>query len=137
MALAMADVLLTFRRRIGDLTVPYTYDDSTLEGYLSDAVARVEDDWTRGFSVDFGLFNQAPTKSDANLFCIKAHYLLQLSIKDQADRNNFRMVKGRLTLDNTNQAKDHLDTLNLLNEEYKSALLRAKNGSTIKGIRLE
>jgi hypothetical protein len=137
MAMAMSDVLLVFRRRIGDLTTPYTYDDITLQGYIEDAVAQVEMDWTRGFSVDFGLFNQIPTKQDASLFCIKAHYLLQLSIKDQADRNNFRMVKGRLTLDNTNQAKDHLDTLNMLNEEYRKVLLKAKNGSTIKGIRLE
>lgn len=137
MALAMADVVSIFRRRIGDITSPYTYDDTALQGYIEDAVAQVEADWYRGYSVDFGLFNLPPSKQDANLFCIKAHYLLQLSIKDQADRNNFRMVKGRLTLDNTNQAKDHLDTLNMLNDEYKRFLLRAKNGPTIKGLRLE
>ena|SRR5437763_3642359 len=137
MALVMTDVLQIFRRRIGDLTLPYTYDDSILQGYIEDAVAQVEIDWHRGYSVDFGLFNMSPSKQDANLFCIKAHYILQLSIKDQADRNNFRMVKGRLTLDNTNQAKDHLDTLNILNEEYKKFLLRAKNGPTIKGVRME
>lgn len=133
----MADVLLVFRRRIGDLVAPYTYDDNTLTGYIEDAVAKVEMDWYRGYSVDNGVFNIEPSKQDTSLFCIKAHYLLQLSIKDQADRNNFRMVKGRLTLDNTNQAKDHLDTLNMLNDEYKKTLLRAKNGPTIKGVRME
>lgn len=133
----MADVLMVLRRRIGDTVQPYTYTDDLLTGYVGDAVAKVELDWARGFSVDFGIFNVVPSKLDANLFCIKAHYLIQLGMKDQADRNNFRMVKGRLTLDNTNQAKDHLDTLNILNNEYKKELMRAKNGPTIKGVRME
>lgn len=133
----ISDVLLILRRRVGDTTLPYTYDDDTLTGYIEDSIAQVELDWYRGFSLDYGMFNIEPDKKDANLFCIKAHYLIQLGMKDQADRNNFRMVKGRLTLDNTNQAKDHLDTLNMLNEEYRKALLRAKNGPTIKGIRME
>src|SRR5206468_7520627 len=99
------------------------------------SVSQVELDWSRGFSVDFGIFNIEPTKLDANLFCIKAHYLMKLGTKDQADRNNFRMVKGRLTLDNTNQAKDHKDTLDLIDKEYKKALYHSKNGPTIKGVR--
>jgi hypothetical protein len=133
----MSDVLLVLRRRIGDNVDPFTYDDDLLTGYVEDAVAQVELDWARGFSVDFGSFNVEPTKLDANLFCIKAHYLMKLSTKDQADRNNFRMVKGRLTLDNTNQAKDHKDTLDLIDKEYKKALYHSKNGPTIKGVRLE
>lgn len=133
----ISDVLMILRRRIGDTAQPHTYDDNLLTGYIDDAVAKVELDWSRGFSVDNGLFNMQPTKSDANLFCIKAHYLMKIGTKDQADRNNFRMVKGRLTLDNTNQAKDHLDTLDVIDKEYKIALLKAKNGTTIKGVRLE
>jgi hypothetical protein len=133
----MSDVLLVLRRRIGDNVDPFTYDDDLLTGYIEDAVAQVELDWARGFSVDFGSFNIEPTKQDANLFCVKAHYLMKVSTKDQADRNNFRMVKGRLTLDNTNQAKDHKDTLELLEREYKRTLHQCKNGPTIKGVRLE
>jgi hypothetical protein len=133
----MEDVLLVLRRRIGDNSTPFTYDDNLLIGYIEDAVAQVELDWARGFSVDNGIFNKEPTKTDANLFCIKAHYLMKLGTKDQADRNNFRMVKGRLTLDNTNQAKDHKDTLDILDKEYKRVLYHSKNGPTIKGVRLE
>jgi hypothetical protein len=137
MSLAMSDVIMILRRRIGDTVAPFTYTDDLLSGYIGDAVTQVELDWERGFSVDFGLFNLPIARSDANLFCIKAHYLIKLSTKDQADRNNFRMVKGRLTLDNTNQSKDHKDTLESIEKEYKQVLYRAKNGGSLTGVRME
>lgn len=139
----LTDCLPILRRRIGDTVSPYTYDDTTLEGYISDAIQYVETDWYRGLDVDTSnnivssISGINLGKKDLNLFCVKAHYLVQLMIKDQADRNNFRMVKGRLTLDNTNQAKDHLDTLNLLDKEYRRILHQTKNGPTIQGVRME
>ncbi|HLI46306.1 MAG TPA: hypothetical protein VKU94_03850 [Geobacterales bacterium] len=138
----LADCLPILRRRIGDMVSPYTYSDTVLESYLSDAIQYVETDWNRGLDVDSDNNIVSPnnivlTKKDLNLFCVKAHYLIQLMSKDQADRNNFRMVKGRLTLDNTNQSKDHLDTLNLLDKEYRRLLHQTKNGPTIRGIRME
>lgn len=133
----MSDILLILRRRIGDTEDPFTFDDDLLTGYIEDSVAQVEVDWTRGFEVEFGSFNQEPTKQDANLFCIKAHYLIKLRTKDKADRDNFRMVKGRLTLDNTNQSSDHKDTLELIDKEYRRVLYRAKNGGNISGVRME
>lgn len=133
----MISIIKVLRRRIGDTETPYTFTDELLEGYIEDAVASVEVDWKRDFEVDSGLFSKEPSKQDVNLFCIKAHYLIKLRTKDKADRDNFRMVKGRLTLDNTNQSKDHMDTLEAIDKEYKQALYRTKNDGTIKGIRME
>lgn len=130
-------LLSMFRRRIGDTEAPYTYTDDLLYGYLEDAVISVEGDWTRGFVLASKIIVPLPTRMDASLFCLKAHYLLKLGIKDKADRDNFRMVKGRLTLDNTNQSKDHLDTLKLLETEYRTMLFRAKTGGKITGVRVE
>lgn len=125
------------RRRIGDTEEPYTFEDDILIGYIEDAVSYVEIDWARGYEVEFGSFNIEPNKLDASLFVLKAHYLIKLRTKDKADRDNFRMVKGRLTLDNTNQSSDHKDTLEHLTKEYRQALYRVKNGGSIKGIRVE
>jgi hypothetical protein len=133
----MFDVINVLRRRIGDTEEPFTFTDDLLIGYIEDAVASVEVDWERGFEVSFGAFNVVPDKKDANLFCVKAHYLIKLRTKDKADRDNFRMVKGRLTLDNTNQSTDHKDTLELIDKEYKRLLYRAKNGGRIDGVRME
>jgi hypothetical protein len=133
----MSDIVNVLRRRIGDTESPYTFTDELLIGYIEDAVASVEMDWSRGFEVNLGVFNQQPDKKDTNLFCIKAHYLIKLRTKDKADRDNFRMVKGRLTLDNTNQSADHKDTLEFIDKEYKQTLYRMKNGGSIKGIRME
>lgn len=136
--LLMADVLKIYRRRIGDTEEPYTYTDELLMGYIEDAVSLVEIDWERGYDVTDGVFNMDVSKADANLFSLKAHYIIKLRTKDKADRDNFRMVKGRLTLDNTNQSSDHKETLDLLDKEYRVALFRAKNGgNSIKGIRME
>jgi hypothetical protein len=75
---------------------------------------------------------------DAQLFAIKAHYIITLTTKSKADRDNFRMVKGRLTLDNTNQADDHAETLRLLDAEYRRTLFLIKNGGLAnKGVRVE
>lgn len=133
----MFDMISVLRRRIGDTEEPFTFTDDLLAGYIEDAVASVEMDWERGFEVTFGSFNIEPDKKDANLFCVKAHYLLKLRTKDKADRDNFRMVKGRLTLDNTNQSADHKDTLEFIEKEYRQTLHRMKNGGSIKGIRME
>jgi hypothetical protein len=133
----MYQVIEILRRRVGDTEDPFTYDDDLLTGYIEDAVAYVELDWERGYEVEFGSFNLEPSRIDANLFAVKAHYLIKLRTKDQADRNNFRMVKGRLTLDNTNQSKDHLDTLEMIDKEYRQLLHRSKNGGSIKGLRME
>jgi hypothetical protein len=133
----MLKVVNILRRRIGDTEEPYTFTNTLLEGYIEDAVAYVEMDWKRGYEVDTGLFNKLPDKTDANLFAVKAHYLIKLRTKDKADRDNFRMVKGRLTLDNTNQSKDHQESLELIDKEYKQLLHRAKNNGSIKGIRME
>lgn len=140
--LTVTDCLLVLRRRIGDTDLPYTYDDTLLTGYINDSVQAVELDWTRGFDIDSnGNFTSTESyvvsKKDLNLFSVKAHYLITLRTKDKADRDNFRMVKGRLTLDNTGQSKDHMDTLNMLDKEYKRTLHQTKNGTTIKGVRME
>jgi hypothetical protein len=133
----MFDIVNVLRRRVGDTEDPYTFSDELLQGYIEDAVASVEMDWERGFEVSFGSFNIEPSRMDATLFCVKAHYLIKLRTKDKADRDNFRMVKGRLTLDNTNQSKDHNDTLELLEKEYRQVLHKMKNGKSIKGVRME
>jgi hypothetical protein len=146
----VSDCLSTLRRRIGDTDTPFTYTDAILLGYISDAVDSVELEYQRGVSV---LITTDPITStttgqfvttvdltplDAQVYAIKAHYLMTLGTKSQADRNNFRMVKGRLTLDNTNQAKDHKDTLDEISKEFTRALVRLKNGgSSIKGVRIE
>src|SRR5205085_5473543 len=105
----MQECIDTLRRRIGDTELPYTYTDDLLKGYIADAVSQVELDYTRGVAVEFGFFVEDVTPQDVVLFCVKAHYLVTLRTKDKAGRDNFRMVKGRLTLDNTGQAKDHKD----------------------------
>ena len=133
----MSMMLQMLRRRVGDTEAPYTYDDELLKGYLSDAIYAVEMDWERGFQIENDIFLPVPTQRDATLFCIKAHYLLKLRTKDKADRDNFRMVKGRLTLDNTNQSGDHLETLKLLEKEYTRTLFKFKNGGRIEGVRVE
>lgn len=134
----MQDCLDALRRRIGDTDTPYTYADSLLTGYISDAVNEVELDYERGISVQYGTFPKDISTSDVVLFCVKAHYLMTLRNKDLSDRNNFRMVKGRLTLDNTNQSKDHADMLAHLTAEYTRVLFRAKSGgNSIKGVRVE
>lgn len=134
----MQECIDTLRRRIGDTETPFTYTDDLLTGYISDAVNEVELDYERGLFVDFGTFINDISNQDVVLFCIKAHYLMTLRAKDLSDRNNFRMVKGRLTLDNTNQSKDHADTLEHLTNEYKKVLYRAKSGgNSIKGVRVE
>lgn len=133
----MNQVVGILRRRIGDTEEPYTFTDDLLVGYIDDAVSQVELDWNRGYIVEIDEFNQDVEKISANLFAIKAHYLIKLRTKDKADRDNFRMVKGRLTLDNTNQSKDHKDTLDVIEKEYRQTLYRARNGGSIKGIRME
>lgn len=151
--LLASDVLTVFRRRIGDTESPYTFEDVTLYGYISDAIAQIEVDWARGISFsiteeDIGEGNIVTRYDivtdydlqsvDTQLFAVKSHYLITLTTKSKADRDNFRMVKGRLTLDNTNQAKDHAETLRILDSEYKRTLLVIKNGGLgIKGIRVE
>lgn len=133
----MSDIILILRRRIGDTLTPTTYDDNTLTGYIEDSVAQVELEWFQQYDASNGLFNRDVDKNSATVFAIKAHFLLALSIKDQADRNNFLMKKGRLTLDNRNQSKDHLDTIEAIDKEYKRALYRAKNNGALQGIRME
>jgi hypothetical protein len=134
----MQECIDTLRRRIGDTEEPFTFADDLLTGYIGDAVDQVELDFNRGVVVSFGFFDTDITPIDVALFCIKAHYLMTLRAKDKAGRDNFRMVKGRLTLDNTGQAKDHKDTLELIDKEYIKALVRAKNGGkSIEGLRLE
>jgi hypothetical protein len=135
----MTGILKILRRRIGDTDTPYTFTDDLLTGYIEDAVAQVEMDWERGFMVDSAssVFNIEPTMQDATLFCIKAHYLIKLRTKDKADRDNFRMVKGRLTLDNTNQSSDHKDTLEFIEKEYRRTIYRMKNSGSLTGVRME
>lgn len=133
----MTDIVSILRRRIGDTTQTYTYDDTTLQGYISDAVGLVELEWEQLYEVVNGLFNMDVDSKSANVFAIKAHYLLALATKDVADRNNFLMKKGTLTLNNSHQSKDHLDTLNAIDKEYKRALYRAKNGGSLHGLRME
>jgi hypothetical protein len=147
------DVLQVFRRRIGDTETPYTYEDNLLIGYIQDGISQVEMDWSRGIGVTITIIDDTvvpPTTTiefdtnyelqniDAQLFAIKAHYIITLTTKSKADRDNFRMVKGRLTLDNTNQADDHAETLRLLDAEYKRTLFLIKNGGLAnKGVRVE
>jgi hypothetical protein len=47
------------------------------------------------------------------------------------------MKKGRLTLDNTGQSKDHKETLELIEKEYSRLLYRLKHGGSIHGVRME
>jgi hypothetical protein len=134
----MQECIDVLRRRIGDTDTPFTFTDELLTGYVEDAVNQVELDWHRGVTTSFGLFDKEITMLDVTLFCVKAHYLIKLRTKDKADRDNFLMRKGRLTLDNTNQAKDHGDTLKIIDSEYRRVLYQAKNGSaSIQGIRME
>jgi hypothetical protein len=134
----MQECIDTLRRRIGDTEETYTYTDELLIGYIGDAVNEVELDYNRGIIVEFGTFADDITPQDVVLFCAKAHFLMTLRTKDLADRNNFRMVKGRLTLDNTNQSKDHAETLAILSKEYMKILFRVKSGGgSIKGMRVE
>ena len=126
------------RRRIGDTDEPYTFSDELLTGYIEDAVAQVELDYSTGISTELGLFVEDIPVPNANLFVLKAHYLVKLRTKDKADRDNFRMVKGRLTLDNSNQARDHGETLKFLIDEYQKTLYRVRsNGASIRGVRME
>lgn len=132
------DIIQTLRRRIGDTETPYTFDDALLTGYIEDAVAQVEIEWNRGYTCQSGVFNEEITLQDAILYAAKAHYLIVLRTKGKADRDNFLMQKGRLTLDNRNQAGDHKDTLDILEREYKRILFRAKSGGgSIQGVRVE
>lgn len=134
----MNECLLMLRRRIGDTEEPYVFSDSLLMGYVEDAVAQVEMDYKRGITLNSNVFVEDIEPTDVVLFTIKAHYLIKLRTKDKADRDNFLMKKGRLTLDNTGQAKDHADTLDLINKEYVLALTKVKNGgSSFKGVRME
>lgn len=134
----MNECLLMLRRRIGDTEEPYVFSDSLLMGYIEDAVAQVEMDYNRGITLNSNVFVEDIESTDVVLFTIKAHYLIKLRTKDKADRDNFLMKKGRLTLDNTGQAKDHADTLELINKEYVLALTKVKNGgSGFKGVRME
>lgn len=134
----MDECVSMLRRRIGDTDEPFTFTDDLLIGYVEDAVSLVELDYKRNIITEFGQFNDDISITDATLFVIKAHYLVKLRSKDKADRDNFLMRKGRLTLDNTNQAKDHAETLRLIDVEYKRVLYQAKNsGGSIQGIRME
>lgn len=134
----MTECVNMLRRRIGDTEEPYAFTEELLTGYVEDAVIQVETDYAAGYSVEFGFFTDDIPLPNANLFVVKAHYLFALRTKGKADRDNFRMVKGRLTLDNTNQAADHAETIRFLDEEYKKTLYRVKSGgSSIKGVRVE
>jgi hypothetical protein len=136
----LVNCLETLRRRIGDTETPYTFEDSLLVGYITDAVDEVELDFKRDFYVDLSIneFNKPLERTDVVLFSIKAHYLFKLRTKDKADRDNFLLKKGRLTLDNSNQSKDHDETLERLEKEYRRLLYQSKNGGfSIKGVRME
>jgi hypothetical protein len=134
----MQECIDTLRRRIGDNDTPFIFTDDLLTGYISDAVSEVELDYRRDITVDVGFFTNEITMQDVILFCVKAHYLITLRSKDKAGRDNFRMVKGRLTLDNTGQARDHKDTIEILEKEYARVLLRSRsNGGSIQGVRVE
>jgi hypothetical protein len=133
----MDECLTMLRRRIGDTDEPFTFADDLLIGYIEDAVSQVELDYKRGIKVSFGTFDEDIELSDVTLFVIKAHYLVKLRTKDKADRDNFRMVKGRLTLDNTNQSGDHAQTLEIIDREYRRALMQSKNNGQLKGVRME
>jgi len=131
-------IISMLRRRIGDTESPYGFDDSLLQGYIEDAVYQVELDYPQGFTINSGVFNKEPDMNSAILFAIQAHYLFKVRTKDKADRDNFLMKKGRLTLDNTNQSSDHKETLELIEKEYKKTLYRVKNGGgSIEGVRVE
>ncbi|MNT28031.1 hypothetical protein D3C72_1636880 [compost metagenome] len=134
----MQECVQILRRRVGDTETPYVFEDDLLIGYITDAVLHVELDHYRGISVMNNEFETAVDAIDAVLICIKAHYLLKLRTKDKADRDNFLMRKGRLTLDNTGQSGDHAETLKLINSEYQAMLVKVKNGgSSMKGVRME
>lgn len=134
----MGECIAMLRRRIGDTEEPYTFSEDLLVGYMEDAVGMVELDYKRGIIAEYGMFEEDISIGDATLFVIKAHYLVKLRTKDKADRDNFLMRKGRLTLDNTNQAGDHAETIKLIDIEYKRVLYQAKNsGTSISGIRME
>jgi hypothetical protein len=153
---SVSDCLSMLRRRIGDTDTPFVFTDDLLYGFISDSVNQVELDYKRGFIITSSVDNTDPSNPvttysfsnyldgtlepgvlDLELFVVKAHFNVVLRTKVKADRDNFRMVKGRLTLDNTNQAGDHKDTLEILDREYRKTLLQIKNNGQIKGVRLE
>lgn len=127
----IADTISTIRRRIGDNdSSSYIYEDSDLIGYIEDSISSLNLD----INIVSDEYSVVISKDLSFIIALKSIILIKYTEKISADRDNFLLRKGRLTVDNTNQSSDHGETIKMLEDELKSKMYYY---GEIGGVRVE
>lgn len=127
----MSDLVAKLKRRLRDTENEF----SNLEEYIEDAIDELYylfDD----LSVQNAELTREVTSNEATVIVIQAQILIETGLKSSGDRSNFKIRKENITIDNTQQSKDHATTLELLYQELDKAILRNITGD-INYIRVE
>lgn len=145
-SIQMQDAIKKLRRRVNDFSSDSPiFSDVEMYEFISDAVDELEIEYLkkgrRVYNGDFVYIKDTSktvkvTPAETNIYALQAAIFLTLSIKSQADRDNFSLRKPNLSVDTSHQSKDHLDTLNLLKKELHGALMRNLSSSSIGGFRV-
>lgn len=131
MPMVMNDLVSRLQRRLNDTENEFT----NLDGYIEDAIGELSYLFL-DLEVTNGELSREVTNSEATIITIQAHILVETGLKSSSNRNNFRIKKENISIDNTQQSRDHGSTLNLLHEELDRAIHRHIVGD-IEGIRVE
>lgn len=139
----VAKAIERLRFRIRDTNdSAYTFSSEELYEYLSQAVDELEiREYKKGIYLEDGEFRRrasgSPAKvdhADITIYTLKAHILIKMSLKDQADRDNFALRKNNLSVDTTGQSKNHAESIEYLEKQLKRLIF---SSSRIYGVRVE
>jgi vacuolar-type H+-ATPase subunit E/Vma4 len=134
----IADTLQSLRRRIGDInSSAYVYDDPTLQGFIADAINELSIGGITLVYVNSIVQDYASDISPelSTIVTIKSQILVIYGEKASSDRDNLSLKKGKMTIDNRGQSKDHAQTLQLLETELQLRFNRYL-ADTLTGVRL-
>lgn len=125
------DTIQSVRRFIGDTdSTNYIYQPEDLRGYIEDAIDEL------GFNIiiENDDYKEEISKDISIIIAIKTSILIKNAEKNKADRDNFLLRKGKLTIDNTNQPNNHLESIEILEKKLKQKIFYYNSK---KGVRLE
>lgn len=131
-------MITKLRRSIND--TDNTYSDDILCGYISDAVDELEiGEMVRNRQVIDGDFVSGSTNikiplRDQTVYLIKAQIIYTEAMIHSADRDTLSYTKNKLSVDTSEQAGNHRETLKILGKKLHKALYYANGGADIEGV---
>lgn len=143
----MQSAINKLRRLIGDdegeTSADNNFSDEFLYNYIADAADELELGlYKTGVVVrDNDFYNKSGevvnlSGAEQNIYCRMAQIIIKAGVRDKADRENFLIRKGKLTIDLSRQSSSHGETLKDLEKKLMSAISLLKM-SSIKGVRVE